>query len=88
MLENGCAFTAAFAAGNNKQNDNAELGVYRNNWYMLRTYCDHFKGAGEGDWYNLGQQLQLVIFSCPFPLSKFVMMMDANFLQPTVMMSA
>ncbi|KAI4219581.1 MAG: hypothetical protein L6R40_008717 [Gallowayella cf. fulva] len=56
MLENGCAFTAAFGAGNNKQNENAELGVYRNNWYMLRTYCDHFKGAGPGEWFTRGQE--------------------------------
>ncbi|KAL8834904.1 MAG: hypothetical protein Q9170_003546 [Blastenia crenularia] len=56
MLENGCAFTAAFSVGNNKVNDAAEIGVYRNNWYMLRTYCDHFKGAAPEDWMNLGQQ--------------------------------
>lgn len=58
MLENGCAFTAAFAAGNNKENDSAELGVYRNNWHMLRTYCDHFKGAAATDWFNVGQLAQ------------------------------
>ncbi|KAL9024188.1 MAG: hypothetical protein Q9196_006698 [Gyalolechia fulgens] len=57
MLENGCAFTAAFAAGNNKVNDAAELGVYRNNWHMLRTYCDQFQGAAPGDWFTLGQQV-------------------------------
>ncbi|KAI4251807.1 MAG: hypothetical protein LQ352_004653 [Teloschistes flavicans] len=58
MLENGCAFHAAFPAGNNKADDSAELGVYRNNWYMLRTYCNRFQGASPGDWYNLGQQVQ------------------------------
>ena len=58
MLENGCAFTGAFAAGNGKVKDAAELGVYRNNWYMLRTYCDHFKNASPDDWFNLGQQAQ------------------------------
>ena len=58
MLENGCAFTGAFAAGNGKRDDSAELGVYRNNWRMIRTYCDRFKGAGPGDWYSLGVQLQ------------------------------
>ncbi|KAL8912812.1 MAG: hypothetical protein Q9171_002270 [Xanthocarpia ochracea] len=57
MLENGCAFKAGYSAGNNKQNDNAELGVYRNNWHMLRTHCDHFKGASEGEWYNRGQEV-------------------------------
>ena len=31
MLENGCAFTAAYGIGNNKQADSAEIGVYRNN---------------------------------------------------------
>lgn len=58
MLENGCAYTAAFAPGNGKSGDAAELGVYRNNWNMLRTYCDRFKGAGPGDWQGLGTQLQ------------------------------
>lgn len=58
MLENGCAFQAAFAAGNNKVDDSAELGVYRNNWYMLRTYCSRFQGASASDWFNLGQQVQ------------------------------
>ncbi|KAG7009434.1 hypothetical protein G7Y79_00002g005490 [Physcia stellaris] len=57
MLENGCAFTAAYAPGNSKSDDAAELGVYRNNWHMLRTYCDRFKGAGPGDWLGLGSQL-------------------------------
>ncbi|KAL8767729.1 MAG: hypothetical protein Q9194_005899, partial [Teloschistes cf. exilis] len=57
MLENGCAFHAAFAAGNKKVDDSAELGVYRNNWYMLRTYCSRFQGASASDWFNLGQQL-------------------------------
>ncbi|KAL8689858.1 MAG: hypothetical protein Q9218_004567, partial [Villophora microphyllina] len=56
MLENGCAFVATFGIGNGKTDDSAEIGVYRNNWYMLRTYCDHFKGAAKGDWSNLGQQ--------------------------------
>ena len=31
MLENGCAFTAAYGVGNSKQSDSAEIGVYRNN---------------------------------------------------------
>ncbi|KAL9012414.1 MAG: hypothetical protein Q9173_002820 [Seirophora scorigena] len=61
MLENGCAFTAAYPAGNGKDPDAAELGVYRNNWHMLRTYCDLFAGAGVGDWFSLGQQVQQVI---------------------------
>ncbi|KAL9595395.1 MAG: hypothetical protein Q9219_006470 [cf. Caloplaca sp. 3 TL-2023] len=60
MLENGCAFTAAFNIGNNKQGDSAELGVYRNNWHMLRENCDRFKGAQPGDWLTLGQQVQYV----------------------------
>ncbi|KAL8986896.1 MAG: hypothetical protein Q9177_003852 [Variospora cf. flavescens] len=57
MLENGCAFTAAYSAGNNKQDDAAELGVYRNNWHMIRTYCEPFKGASAGEWFNRGQEL-------------------------------
>ncbi|KAL8719011.1 MAG: hypothetical protein Q9181_008123 [Wetmoreana brouardii] len=56
MLENGCHFTASYGIGNYKTRDSAEIGVYRNNWGMLRTYCDHFKGAGPDDWSNLGQQ--------------------------------
>ncbi|KAL8970329.1 MAG: hypothetical protein Q9197_003861 [Variospora fuerteventurae] len=57
MLENGCAFTAAYSAGNNKRDDAAELGVYRNNWHMIRTYCEPFKGASAGEWFNRGQEL-------------------------------
>ncbi|KAL8961576.1 MAG: hypothetical protein Q9193_001892 [Seirophora villosa] len=60
MLENGCAFTAAYPAGNGKGPDAAELGVYRNNWHMLRTHCDLFSGAGVSDWFTLGQQVQQV----------------------------
>ncbi|KAL9001095.1 MAG: hypothetical protein Q9188_005520 [Gyalolechia gomerana] len=57
MLENGCAFTADFSAGNNKVNDAAELGVYRNNWHMLRMYCDHFKNTTAADWLKVGSQV-------------------------------
>lgn len=58
MLENGCAFHAAYPAGNNKPDDAAELGVYRNNWHMIREYCDHFQGAGPSEWQSRGQELQ------------------------------
>ncbi|KAL8709886.1 MAG: hypothetical protein Q9220_005502 [cf. Caloplaca sp. 1 TL-2023] len=58
MLENGCAFTGAFSIGNGKSMDSAEIGVYRNNWYMLRSYCSHFQGAAPEDWQNLGSQAQ------------------------------
>ncbi|KAL8937886.1 MAG: hypothetical protein Q9216_004192 [Gyalolechia sp. 2 TL-2023] len=57
MLENGCEFTAAFSIGNNKVEDAAELGVYRNNWHMIRTYCDHFKNTTAGDWMKVGSQI-------------------------------
>ncbi|KAL8670209.1 MAG: hypothetical protein Q9168_005242 [Polycauliona sp. 1 TL-2023] len=57
MLENGCAFTGAFSIGNNKVGDAAELGVYRNNWYMLRQNCDHFAGAGPDEWESRGQEV-------------------------------
>lgn len=60
MLENGCAFTAAFTIGNNKVDDSAELGVYHNNWHMLRDHCDHFAGAGPSEWKTRGQELQYV----------------------------
>lgn len=62
MLENGCAFTATYPIGNGKTSDAAEIGVYRNNWSMLRTYCDRFKGAGPNDWSTLGQLAQYVNF--------------------------
>ncbi|KAL8887129.1 MAG: hypothetical protein Q9205_005915 [Flavoplaca limonia] len=57
MLENGCAFKAAFTIGNNKVDDSAEIGVYRNNWHMLRDHCDHFAGAGPSEWKSRGQEL-------------------------------
>lgn len=58
MLENGCAFHAKFTAGNNKTDDSAELGVYRNNWHMIREYCDDFKGAEPSEWLSRGKELQ------------------------------
>ncbi|KAI4230760.1 MAG: hypothetical protein LQ349_006058 [Xanthoria aureola] len=57
MLENGCAFHAQFTAGNNKEADSAELGVYRNNWHMIREYCDDFKGAEPSEWLSRGKEL-------------------------------
>ncbi|KAL8883717.1 MAG: hypothetical protein Q9192_007028 [Flavoplaca navasiana] len=61
MLENGCAFTAAYTiGGKDKVDDSAEIGVYRNNWHMLRDHCDHFAGAGPSEWKSRGQELQYV----------------------------
>ncbi|KAL8652770.1 MAG: hypothetical protein Q9226_004126 [Calogaya cf. arnoldii] len=56
MLENGCAFTAAYPIGNGKSPASAEIGVYRNNWDMLRKHCDHFQGADESEWQSRGQE--------------------------------
>lgn len=40
--QSGCDFKANFAAGNGKSNDNAELGLYRNNC-ELRPILHTFK---------------------------------------------
>ena len=38
--------------GTPKTGDSANFGLFKNNWYMLRTYCSKFAGQGEGDWNN------------------------------------
>ncbi|KAL8962111.1 MAG: hypothetical protein Q9183_005204 [Haloplaca sp. 2 TL-2023] len=67
MLENGCEFTGAYTLGNKKVGDSAELGVFRNNWHMLRTYCDHFSGAQANEFETRGREVQLVIPLFPRP---------------------
>ncbi|KAL8636336.1 MAG: hypothetical protein Q9226_009265 [Calogaya cf. arnoldii] len=59
-MENSCDFEAKYTIGNNKQGDSAEIGVYRNNWHMIRDYCDDFKGASSDEWETRGMKLQYV----------------------------
>ncbi|KAL8849397.1 MAG: hypothetical protein Q9221_005635 [Calogaya cf. arnoldii] len=58
MLENACDFEAKYAIGNKKIGDSAEIGVYRNNWHMIRDYCDDFKDASSDEWESRGMELQ------------------------------
>jgi hypothetical protein len=38
--------------GDNKQNDAANFGIFKQNWYMLRSRCDRFRGQTTAQWNN------------------------------------
>ena len=41
-----------YAYGDNKQNDAANFGIFKQNWGMLRVCCSRFKGQPESSWNN------------------------------------
>lgn len=41
-----------YAYGDNKQNDAANFGIFKQNWGMLRVCCSRFKGQTEPNWNN------------------------------------
>ncbi|RYN30746.1 hypothetical protein AA0114_g12253 [Alternaria tenuissima] len=41
-----------YAYGDNKQNDAANFGIFKQNWGMLRVCCSHFKGQSQSSWNN------------------------------------
>jgi hypothetical protein len=38
--------------GDSKTEDSANFGIFKNNWYMIRTACSQFSGQTEADWNN------------------------------------
>ncbi|KAF3038541.1 hypothetical protein E8E12_008551 [Didymella heteroderae] len=41
-----------YAYGDNKQNDAANFGIFKQNWGMLRVCCNRFKGQPQSSWNN------------------------------------
>ncbi|RPA79188.1 hypothetical protein BJ508DRAFT_363378 [Ascobolus immersus RN42] len=41
-----------YAYGDNKQNDAANFGIFKQNWGMLRVCCNKFKGQSQSSWNN------------------------------------
>ncbi|KAH6618996.1 hypothetical protein C7974DRAFT_318092 [Boeremia exigua] len=41
-----------YAYGDNKQNDAANFGIFKQNWSMLRVCCSRFKGQPQSSWNN------------------------------------
>lgn len=38
--------------GDNKRDDAANFGIFKQNWYMLRSKCDRFRGQSTSQWNN------------------------------------
>ncbi|GGM94334.1 hypothetical protein GCM10011609_34750 [Lentzea pudingi] len=38
--------------GDNKRDDAANFGIFKQNWYMLRSKCDRFRNQSTGEWNN------------------------------------
>ncbi|KAL1799661.1 hypothetical protein ACET3X_000003 [Alternaria dauci] len=41
-----------YAYGDNKVDDAANFGIFKQNWGVLRVCCDSFKGQPQSDWNN------------------------------------
>jgi|TARA_R110002003_G_scaffold143_18_gene13328 opacity protein-like surface antigen len=41
-----------YAYGDNKQNDSANFGIFKQNWGLLRECCSKFKGQSQSQWNN------------------------------------
>ncbi|OWY42232.1 uncharacterized protein AALT_g11464 [Alternaria alternata] len=41
-----------YVYGDNKQNDAANFGIFKQNWGMLRVCCSRFKGQSQSSWNN------------------------------------
>jgi hypothetical protein len=41
-----------YAYGDNKQNDSANFGIFKQNWGLLRECCGRFKGQSQSQWNN------------------------------------
>jgi hypothetical protein len=55
---------ADYAYGDNKQQDSANFGIFKQNWGMLRECCSRFRGQPQSNWNN-------ALFSSMFALFKF-----------------
>ncbi|CBX97476.1 hypothetical protein IAQ61_007116 [Plenodomus lingam] len=41
-----------YVYGDNKQDDSANFGIFKQNWGMLRACCDRFRGQEQSSWNN------------------------------------
>ncbi|MFW6725010.1 carbohydrate-binding domain-containing protein [Streptomyces sp. MAR4 CNY-716] len=44
--------STSYAYGDNKTYDAANFGIFKQNWLMLRSACDRFRGQGSSSWNN------------------------------------
>lgn len=51
MLESE-RMTADYAYGDNKQQDSANFGIFKQNWGLLRECCSRFRGQPQSNWNN------------------------------------
>lgn len=52
MLETDTMETSDYSYGDGKTGDSANFGIFKQNWYMLRTSCSYFSGQTASDWNN------------------------------------
>lgn len=56
MLETDTMEASSYPYGDSKTGDSANFGIFKQNWYMLRTSCSQFEGQSSSD-YNNGSVL-------------------------------
>jgi len=56
MLETDTMEASSYPYGDGKTGDSANFGIFKQNWYMLRTSCSQFEGQSSSD-YNNGSVL-------------------------------
>jgi hypothetical protein len=52
MLETNTMQASSYAYGDGKTGDSANFGIFKQNWYMLRTSCSSFAGQTSAQWNN------------------------------------
>ncbi|KAI9753218.1 MAG: hypothetical protein M4579_005284 [Chaenotheca gracillima] len=53
LTETGSALNGkTYPYGDGKKGDSANFGLFKNNWYAIRTACSQFAGQGPDDWNN------------------------------------
>lgn len=52
MLETDTMQASSYAYGDGKTGDSANFGIFKQNWYMLRTSCSYFSGQAASQYNN------------------------------------
>jgi len=50
MLETNTMQASSYPYGDSKTGDSANFGIFKQNWYMLRTSCSYFEGQTASQW--------------------------------------
>jgi hypothetical protein len=50
MLETDTMQASSYPYGDGKTSDSANFGIFKQNWYMLRTSCGQFEGQSTSQW--------------------------------------